>query len=1208
MNLDRRLLQLARNPWLALCVTIFCGVAAGWLTIGQARSFSQVVDQVFLGGKNWEDARELMLLMLGLIGGRSLLAWMMEVSANSVAVRVKMDLRRRLLIKIETLGPAFTIGEHAGELASTVTEGVEALDAYFSQYLPQLVISSLVPLSILIFVFPLDPLSGVILLFTAPLIPLFMILIGKGAEKLTKRQFDTLGRLSAHFLESLQGITTLKQLGRSRDHIRSIQETSEKFRDVTLSVLRVTFLSALALELIATLSTAIIAVEIGLRLLHGGLPFDKALFLLVLAPEFYIPLRMLGLRFHAGMAGTAAARRIFAILDMESEKVSIEARDLTHSNIGERDPHRVIQLPINKLKIDNVVYTYPGKVEPALRGVSLEILPGQHIALVGPSGGGKSTLASLLLGFIEPTAGGIYVNGVPIRSDQREDLREKIAWVPQNPHLFHDTIAANLRVARADASEEELEGAVKAACLDQFIHSLPEGFGTIIGEEGVRLSGGQAQRLALARAYLRDAPILILDEPTSSVDPTIELLLQAATRRLMQHKMVITIAHRLNTVIEADLIVVLQAGSILESGTHSELMMKNGMYARMVGAMRIEGHEPGKSEINPVFSGQETETLETRPAIVLEKAPKSMPVQLVGRLISFIKGSWGWVGVSVLLGVLTIGASIGLMGTSSWLIATAAMHPSIADLGLAIVGVRFFGILRGISRYLERLASHTVTFNLLARLRTWFYKKLEPLAPRRLSVFRSADLLERIVANVDMLENFYGRVIAPTLVALVVCVGTAWYLGMFNLNLGGIYFGFSLALGLILPILTTTLGKKPGQELVRLRSRIKVKTMDVIQGLADLLSCERSTSYRESVLAETISLGQAQGKMAQVTGLSNAGGVFISHFGMWSVLAFSIPLVSAGTLEGVMLPVLALLSLASFEAAQPLPQAFQNYSTCTTAAARLFDIVEKEEGKSSKEVHVNHFSIPEIGGSIQARGLTFTYPGNATPALRDFEMDLEAGKRMAIVGPSGAGKSTLLNLLLRFWDTPPGCIRISGRDLMEYTEEEARRFFNVISQRTYLFHASIRENLLLAKPAASQAEIEQAVQLAGLQDFIQGLPLGYETVVGEHGWRLSGGERQRLAIARALLKHAPIYLLDEPTANLDPLMGKIVMDNILQVTEGSSVLLITHRLADLDKMDEIIFLENGRLIEKGSQLVLLDKNGAYRRMADIQARILRPVW
>ena len=319
MSITRRLLALARDSRLALAATILAGFLAGLLTIGQASALSQVVARVFLGGQTLPDVTGLLQLILIIVFLRAVLAWGSEVSANAVAVRVKSDLRQRLFDKILRLGPAYTRGERTGELVNAAVEGVEALDAYFSQYLPQLVIAALVPLSILFFVFPQDPLSGLILLLTAPLIPVFMYLIGKTAEALTKRQWDTLSRLSAHFFDSLQGLTTLKELGQSKAQARSIADASNRFRDITLDVLRVTFLSALVLELVATVSTALVAVEVGLRLLYGQMAFQPALFLLLLAPEFYIPLRMLGLRFHAGMSGTSAARRIYEILDIREQ-------------------------------------------------------------------------------------------------------------------------------------------------------------------------------------------------------------------------------------------------------------------------------------------------------------------------------------------------------------------------------------------------------------------------------------------------------------------------------------------------------------------------------------------------------------------------------------------------------------------------------------------------------------------------------------------------------------------------------------------------------------------------------------------------------------------------------------------------------------------------------------------------------------------------
>jgi ATP-binding cassette subfamily C protein CydD len=552
-----------------LGVAILCGLLAGLLTIAQAAGLTSIITGVFLHGQQLSDVAGLIRFLVLIVLVRGFLAWGSEVSSTAVAVRVKSKLRQSLYDKILCLGPAFTRGERTGELVTAAVTGVDMLDAYFSQYLPQLFIAVLVPFSILIFVFPRDLLSGLVLLLTAPLIPVFMVLIGKSAERLTKRQWDTLGLLGAHFLDSLQGLTTLKELGRSREQVASISEAGDRFRDRTLSVLRITFLSALVLELVSTLSTAVVAVEVGLRLLYGQLVFQQAFFLLLLAPEFYLPLRMLGLRFHSGMSGTTAALRIFELLDTP------ETGD---QGSGPKDQVPVLVTPFSPsvIAFEHLSYTYPGEVVPTLKDISLEIHAGEHVALVGLSGAGKSTLAGLLLRFINPGTGQITVNHVPMLDFPLESWRSLVAWVPQDPFLFHDTITANLRLAMPDATERQLDTAVVAAHLDEVIRSLPQGYETVVGENGARLSSGQAQRLALARAFLKNAPILILDEPTSSLDPQQEILVESSLHALMQGRTVITIAHRLNTIINADRIFVLDQGSLKEAGTHSELLARNG--------------------------------------------------------------------------------------------------------------------------------------------------------------------------------------------------------------------------------------------------------------------------------------------------------------------------------------------------------------------------------------------------------------------------------------------------------------------------------------------------------------------------------------------------------------------------------------------------------------------------------------------------------
>ena len=497
---DRRLLTYACRERLDFLLTVTFGALSGVLIVLAARVLAGVVNGVFLGGLALADVRPLLVALAAIAVIRGLLLWAGELTSSRVATRVKTDLRERLTAHLLALGPAYTRGERTGELVNTAVEGIEALDAYFSQYLPQLALAVLIPVTFLLVVFPLDPLSGLVLLLTAPLIPVFMILIGSLADSLTRQQWTALSRMSAHFLDVLQGLTTLKLFNRSREQIAVIAEISDRYRDTTLGVLRVAFLSALVLEMVGTLSTAVIAVEIGLRVLYGRLAFEQAFFVLILAPEFYLPLRLLGTRFHAGIAGVTAARRVFEVLETPvgdgGRRGDTETRRETFAVSLAKHPSVVVSL-------DDVHYAYDHGARPALNGVSFEIRPGEKVALVGPSGAGKSTIAALLLGFIQPTSGVISVGddhacgadspsfivsqtklrasrfGVeasagfsgqqaqPAKASTPEDHLSAysfqfqassfelpaIAWVPQLPYLFNTTVAENIRLGRPDAGQ-----------------------------------------------------------------------------------------------------------------------------------------------------------------------------------------------------------------------------------------------------------------------------------------------------------------------------------------------------------------------------------------------------------------------------------------------------------------------------------------------------------------------------------------------------------------------------------------------------------------------------------------------------------------------------------------------------------------------------------------------------------------------------------
>jgi ATP-binding cassette, subfamily C, bacterial CydCD len=1199
--MHRRLLSLTRDSRTALLLTILSGFLAGLLIIGQAYFLSKTVNGVYLQGQTLAAVTPWLELILIIIAGRAFLTWVNEVSANIVAVHIKTDLRNRLFEHILNLGPAYTRGQRTGELATAAVEGIEALDAYYSQYLPQLVVTALIPISILIVVFPIDWLSGVVMLITAPLIPFFMIMIGKGAEIVTHRQYKTLSRLSAHFLDSLQGLTTLKIFGQSKAHAKNIEKVSNQFRDTTLSVLRITFLSALALELLATLSTAVIAVEIGFRLLYARMEFLQAFFILVLAPEFYLPLRMLGARFHAGMSGTTAAKRIYEILDTP---VSVSSGQLAESS---QQPGEAVSF----IAFENVSYTYPHETASALENINLRITAGEQIALIGKTGAGKSTLASLLLGFIQPTSGSILVNQSPISSYQ---LLPHIAWVPQRPHLFHDSIAANIRLGKPDATEQEVLEAAKAAHLDDFIETLPEKYETIIGESGARLSGGQAQRLALARAFLKDAPILILDEPTSSLDPETESLLEESTQRLMQGRTVITIAHRLNTVFKADQIIVLEAGCVLEQGTHRELLARNGAYTEMVHAygvtgLQVEGSRSPSRVVEDLSAAPnfQTSTLDIEPTA--DRSLSMVPGQpIFFRLLSFLKGSWGLVTLSVLLSSLTIGASVALIGTSAWLISTAALHVSVAELGVSVVGVRFFGISRGVFRYLERLVSHNVTFRLLARLRVWFYEKLERLAPARLMEYRSGDLLTRVISDVETLENFYVRVISPSLTAVLVGLAVAFFFSFFYPPIAMALIGFFLVLGLLLPLLAQATSRMPGRRLISQRADIQTQLVDGIQGIADILAFGRGQDRGHQIAATGLSYGATQKQMARISGVFSALNTLLTNLGLWLVLVLVIPQVAAGRINGVMLGTFALMTLASFEAVNPLPLAAQMWNASREAARRLFEVVDAEPAVK-EDVRYSQVDALDIERSnVEFSHLSFAYPAQRFPALQDVSFTVPQGKAIAIVGPSGAGKSTLASLLFRFWDYEAGEIHLGEEELRRLDPDEVRKQIALVAQNSYFFNTSIRENLRLARRSASQEEMEAAARAAHIHDFVMKLPQGYDTLIGEQGLRLSGGERQRLAIARALLKNAPILIFDEPTANLDALTERQVLDTLFETMQGRTSLLITHRLLGLEHMDEILVMDRGRIVEHGSHDALLSQSGLYRRLFELQNQILYDIY
>ncbi|MGF1471236.1 MAG: thiol reductant ABC exporter subunit CydD [Rubrobacteraceae bacterium] len=551
--------------------TVALGILTAVVTVVQMVLLARIVDQVFLKDADLAGVQNLLILLLVAAAGRAMLMWVREIVSQRGAVRVKSELRERIFAHVLSLGPTYAGGERAGELTTTATEGVERLEPYFARYLPQMALSAFVPLLVAGYILPRDLSSAILLLITAPVIPVMMILVGGYAEEHMKRQWDSLSRMGAHFLDSLQGLPTLKVLGRSsaeQDHVAAV---GEEFRRRTMRVLKFAFLSGLVLEFMTAVAIALIAVTLGVRLVSGSMAFEEAFVVLLLAPEFYRPLRELGVHRHAGMEGKAAAERMVEILDTPPP-VSPASGNLSRIAGG------------LSVELSDVGYTYPGSEDPALRGLTLELPAGTRTALVGRSGSGKSTLVNLLLRFLEPDEGAVMANGVPVSGMPVGAWREHLALVPQRPHLFYGSVLENVWMARPRASRKETERAAELAGCGRFIRRLPDGYETQIGERGLRLSGGEAQRLAIARAFLKDAPLILMDEPTSSLDPESEELIRDALEQLSENRTVLIVAHRLNTVYTADRIAVLEDGRLAEIGNHAELRGREGPYSRLVGA------------------------------------------------------------------------------------------------------------------------------------------------------------------------------------------------------------------------------------------------------------------------------------------------------------------------------------------------------------------------------------------------------------------------------------------------------------------------------------------------------------------------------------------------------------------------------------------------------------------------------------------------
>ncbi|OKK10254.1 thiol reductant ABC exporter subunit CydD [Streptomyces sp. CB02400] len=1148
--IDPRLFRYARATRGFLAAVVGLGAVGAVLVIAQAMLIAEIVVGAFQDGLSTGELGTPLLLLVVVALGRGLVGWLTELAAHRASAAVKSELRGRLLERATALGPGWLDGQRTGSLVALATRGVDALDGYFSRYLPQLGLAVVVPVAVLARIVTEEWVSATIIVGTLPLIPVFMVLIGWATQSRMDRQWLVLSRLSGHFLDVVAGLPTLKVFGRAKAQAESIRRITAEYRRATMRTLRIAFISSFALELLATLSVALVAVTIGMRLVYGELDLYTGLLILILAPEAYLPLRQVGAQYHAAAEGLGAAEDIFSVLETPVPAPGTAA------------------VPTGALAFEDVTVRHPGRSTDAVTDVSFTVAPGETVALVGPSGAGKSTLLNVLLGFVRPTGGRVRIGGADLAGLDLAEWHGRVAWVPQRPHLYAGTIAENVRLARPDADDDAVRRALRDAGALEFVDALPDGAGTVLGEDGAGLSAGQRQRLALARAFLADRPVLLLDEPTAALDGATEADVVAAVRRLAAGRTVLLVVHRPALLAVADRVVRLAEPA--SAGVHGEPVRQAAGPASAAEAALAPVGEPAGPEADTVPGG------------------------VLARVRALSGARRGRITLALLLGTLALGSAVGLMATSGWLISRASQQPPVLYLMMAVTATRAFGIGRAVFRYAERLVSHDAVLRMLADTRVAVYRRLERLAPAGLRGTRRGDLLSRLVSDVDALQDYWLRWLLPAGAAVAVSalsVGfTAWLLP----EAGAVLAAGLLAAGAGVPLLTGAVARRAERRLAPARGVLATRVTDLLTGTAELTVAGALPARAAEARRADGTLTRIASRAATATALGDGLTAMVSGLTVAAAALVGVQAVAAGRLDGVALAVVVLTPMAAFEAVLGMPLAVQYRQRVRRSAERVYEVLDApvpvREPQAPRQAPASPFPLV-------VKGLAARHPGQDRDALAGVDLTLERGRRIAVVGPSGSGKTTLAQALLRFLDPDAGAYTLAGVDAYALDGNDVRRLVGLCAQDAHLFNSSVRENLLLARKDATEDELRDALRRARLLEWADSLPDGLDTLVGEHGARLSGGQRQRLALARALLADFPVLVLDEPAEHLDLPTADALTADLLAATEGRTTLLITHRLAGLEAVDEVVVLDEGRVVQRGPYDELVAAAGPLRAMA-----------
>ena len=1082
------------------------------------------------------------------------------------SVDVKRVIREKIYDKLLRLGAGYREKVSTSQVVQLSSEGVEQLETYFGRYLPQFVYSMSAPIILfVILAIKVNFVVSLILLLLVPLIPVSIVAVMKIAGRLFKKYWGVYSDLGDTFLENLQGLTTSKIYRADERKAEEMDVEASHFRKITMRVLTMQLISTTVMDILAY-GGAAVGMLVGISyFIKGEISLAGMLTVILLASEFFLPLRLLGSYFHIAMNGMSASDKIFELLDMEE------------GTKGEEEADEGIPV----ISLENVNFNYDAERE-ILKNVNMLFPKGSFTSIVGESGCGKSTVVGILSGRNKGYSGSIKLGTKELRDINEASLLKKVTLVKSNGYLFKGTVEENLRMADMYATPEMLWEVLRKVRLDELFRER-DGLDTLIAEKAGNLSGGQAQRLALARALLSKSEVMIFDEVTSNIDAESEEMIMEVIKSLASKRTVIMISHRLYNVMESDNIYMMNKGEITESGTHTELLAKQGEYAKLFNSQTALEAYAKKKELKPnIRKAVVTDSVEAGEELEYEEAKEERRsgIAIMGKLIVLIKPLLHVMAVAILLGVTgylcaisltilgakTLGLATGgfLSDTVKYLSENAGVSGKITGIMTAMILVAVF---RGVFHYIEQYCNHFIAFKLLAVIRHKVFATLRKLCPAKLEGRDKGNLISIITTDIELLEVFYAHTISPIAIAIVVSLIMIIFIGSYSVAAGVFAFIAYLVIGVVIPIINGKRGGTLGMKFRNAVGELSSFVLGELRGIDETIQYGAGEKKKKAIYDKSVNLSKIQKELAEAEGRQRGFTVGAIQLFSYGMLLLTLILYSNSLIEFEAVVICTVAMMSSFGPVVALSALSNNLNQTLASGERVLTLLEEEPEVAEVEAGKDSISLSEFTGA-KAKAVDFSYGDKKI--LEDFTLDIKKGKILGIHGASGSGKSTFLKLLMRFWETDSGEILISNKDIKKIVTEDLRKLEGYVTQETHLFTGTIAENIALGKPEAKLGEIKEAAKAASIDEFITSLPNGYDTKVGELGDTLSSGEKQRLGIARAFLYNAPFILLDEPTSNLDSLNEGIILKALKEKSKGRTILLVSHRDSTMNIVDEMV--------------------------------------